>query len=276
MAIKKIIQIGDIHIRKYDRHDEYIEVFNNLYKSVKKETEGLSSDEIRIVVCGDIVHQKNNISPELDILMSNLFNMLESISKTIIIAGNHDYLINNTDRLDSISHIVKIKGYKNLCFADMALDYQSGLIEDDNVCWALYSTFDSFAEPKGIETYKKKNPDKKIIGLFHGQVVGSKTDMGHVMDNGINADLFKSCDAVLSGHIHKFQTIRKNGVPIVYCGSLIQQDFGENVSGHGYVSWNLDDLSYEQINVENKRPMYVIEISDIDDIDNNTERFLNL
>lgn len=276
MDIKKIIQIGDIHIRKYDRHDEYIDVFNSLYNSIKEETKSYSSDEIRIVICGDIVHQKNNISPELDILMSNFFSMLESISKTIIIAGNHDYLINNTDRLDSISHIVKIGNYKNLCFADMSLDYKSGLIEDENICWALFSTFDSFSEPKGIETYKKNNPNKKIIGLFHGQVIGCKTDLGHVMDNGINPDFFKNCDAVLSGHIHKFQTIRKNGIPIVYSGSLIQQDFGENVSGHGYVIWDVEDLTYKQINIENKKPMYVIEISNIEDIDNNTERFLNL
>lgn len=276
MAIKKIIQIGDIHIRKYDRHDEYIEVFNELYNSIKENTKDFSSDEIRIVACGDIVHQKNNISPELDILVSNFFSMLESISKTIVIAGNHDYLINNTDRLDSISHIVKIGDHKNLCFADMSLNYESGLIEDDNVCWALFSTFNSFLEPKGIETYRKSNPDKKIIGLFHGQIIGSKTDLGQVMDNGIDANFFKNCDAVLAGHIHKFQTIRKNGVPIVYSGSLIQQDFGENISGHGYVLWNLDDLSYRQIDINNDKSMYVIEISNIDDLDNNTERFLNL
>lgn len=276
MDIKKIIQISDVHIRKYDRHEEYIEVFNNLYENIKNEISDNNPEEVRIVVCGDVVHQKNNISPELDILVSNFFSMLESIAKTIVIAGNHDYLISNTDRMDSISHIVKIGNHNNTCFADMTLNYTSGLIEDNNICWALYSTFDGFSSPQGLETYKKNNPNIKVIGLFHGLIIGSKTDIGTVMDNGIDPNHFKDCDAVLAGHIHKYQTIRKNGVPIVYSGSLIQQEFGENVSGHGYVVWNVDDLSYYQKDVENNKPMYVIEISNIDDIDNDTERFLNL
>ena len=275
MSIKKIIQISDIHIRKYDRHDEYINVFNNLYDSINEKKNGFSKDELRIVVCGDIVHQKNNISPELDILSSDFYRMLESICKTIVIAGNHDYLVNNADRMDSISHIIKIGNHSNICFGDMLLNYDSGLIEDDNICWAVYSTFSNFAPPKGIEKYKK-NTDKTVIGLFHGTIVGSRTDIGKIMDIGVDANLFEGCDAVMAGHIHKFQTIKKNGIPIVYSGSLIQQDFGENVSGHGYVLWDVDTLNYTQIDIKNDKPMYNIEISSIDDLDNDTERFLNI
>lgn len=36
-----------------------------------------------------------------------------------------------------------------------------------------------------------------------------------------------------------------------YSGSLIQQNFGESVENHGYLLWNIEDNSYEEINIDN-------------------------
>lgn len=274
--IKKIIQIADVHIRKYDRHEEYIEMFKKLYKSIKEECKGLDKDEIRIVVCGDVVHQKNNISPEMNILLSKFFSVLEKLGKTIVIAGNHDYLVNNKDRLDSITQIVEIANYKNIYFLDKLLGYESGYMEDENICWALFSSFSDFSCPPNLDEYRINNPDKKIIGLFHGTVIGAKTDLGTVMENGLDGTVFKDCDVVLAGHIHKKQELKKKDVRIVYAGSLIQVDMGENVSGHGYLVWDVDSLTYKQVQLDNDYALYKIEINSIDDIDNETEKYLNL
>jgi hypothetical protein len=50
--IKKVIHIGDIHIRTFRLHDEYKEVFKSL-SDVKGLIKGY--ERVRIVVAGDLV-----------------------------------------------------------------------------------------------------------------------------------------------------------------------------------------------------------------------------
>jgi F0F1-type ATP synthase alpha subunit len=52
--IKKVIHIGDIHIRTFGLHDEYKEVFKSL-SDVKGLIKGYEREEVRIVVAGDLV-----------------------------------------------------------------------------------------------------------------------------------------------------------------------------------------------------------------------------
>ena len=70
--------------------------------------QGLYLEEIRIVITGDLVHNKINISNEQLILTSWFLNELTNYGRVIIIPGNHDFLENNTQRLDSISPIVDL------------------------------------------------------------------------------------------------------------------------------------------------------------------------
>ena len=59
--IKTIYHIADIHIRQLKRHEEYKSVFSNLYKEIQKQ----GTDNAVLVVVGDILHSKNELSPEL-------------------------------------------------------------------------------------------------------------------------------------------------------------------------------------------------------------------
>ena len=61
--IDKILHVADIHIRNYQRHKEYREVFKHLYKAAKE----LPVNSL-IYVAGDVVHNKTDISPELSLL----------------------------------------------------------------------------------------------------------------------------------------------------------------------------------------------------------------
>ena len=62
--ITKVFHIADIHIRTFRMHNEYVDGFKQLEESIKKLSEGLSRDEMRIVIAGDLVHQKITISNE--------------------------------------------------------------------------------------------------------------------------------------------------------------------------------------------------------------------
>ena len=84
-------------------------------------------------------------------------------------------------------------------------------------------------------------------------------------------------DFVIAGHIHKRQEIKKKGVKIVYCGSLIQQNMGENISGHGGVIWDVENKTWEPFDLnDGEYGYYKFAINNPDDIDNDMEKILNL
>ena len=233
--ITKIIACADIHFRNLEGLTELQEVLNNFLEKcreiVSKEE---SPDNVRIVVGGDIFESKINASNESFLAVGWFFRELNSICKTIVIAGNHDLVLYNLQRVDSISPIFQIGDYQNITFLDAALDYQSGIYEDDNVVWCLYSIFNDYNRPD-IEEAKIRYPGKKLIGLVHGDVNGASAFNGRVTENGLDAGVFKGLDFVIAGHIHKRQEIKKNGVRVVYCSSIKQKDFGETVTHHGFV-----------------------------------------
>jgi len=58
--------------------------------------------------------------------------------------------------------------------------------------------------------------------------------------------------------------------------SLIQQNFGENVSKHGFLFWDVETKTFTEHDVENKSPYYQFKITSMDDIENGTEKVTNL
>lgn len=274
--IKKIIACSDLHIRNLRRLDETGEILQKLIDEFQYITNEYDKDEVRIVVAGDLFHSKIEVSNEAEVICGWFLRELNKICKTYVIAGNHDMLQNNNNRLDSITPIFSLSSFDNCHYLDKDLDYQSGCIIDDNIVWCLYSSFDNFSIPD-FKMLKIEHKDKTFVGLCHGDVVGSSTDVNYVSDKGISPDVFEDLDFVILGHIHKHQCIKKNGVQAVYCGSPIQQDFGENISNHGFVVWNTEECTYEHHKLKNdKYGFYQFEIKNIDDIDEGNEILINL
>lgn len=272
--INKIFCLADIHIPNSEDQRPYSEMLKQAIAEVYKETKKLNKDEYRIVVVGDIFHNKIRTSNEAIETFHMMLNYLNAIGKTYIIAGNHDMLENNLDRLDSISPTFGIKDvYPNIVYLDKELDYKSGIYEDENVTFALYSIFDSFNRPTELDEFEKG--DNKIIGLYHGDMAGTVTDSGRCSENGINPFQFKGCNIVIAGHIHKYQQLIKNDIPIIYCGSLLQQNSGENISKHGFVELDVDTLKHEHIDVTNNYKIYKFKLSSYEDIQNDKEQLIN-
>lgn len=272
--IKLIIHCADIHIRNFMRHEEYAEQFEKFIDKCKEITQTYDKNEVRIVIAGDLFHQKNTISNELMVFTSLFLRQLEDIATVIVISGNHDMLVNNTSRTDTLTALFNTADFGNCKFLDMMLDYESGCVVDDNVTWAVYSIYSDYMRPS-IEEAKSKNPNNKIIGLYHGMVVGAKLPNGTIVDSGCDGELFDGCDFVLAGHIHKHQSIKRGNTEIVFPSSLIQQTFGETVTQHGFEVWNVENNTHEFMELDSNYGLYNIEINNIDDIDNDKEKLIN-
>ena len=274
--IKYIISIGDVHIRNIKRLEETSEALEHFVDYCKTFMETHNPEEVRIVIAGDVFDQKINVSNESKILVSWFFRELNKIAKTLVICGNHDYLMNNASRVCSLTPVFSMSNFDNCHYLDMDMGYASGCIVDENVVWCLFSTFEDFNRPE-IDLLRAEHPDKTFVGLIHADINGAKTDVGRVTEKGLDADYFQGLDFVIAGHIHKRQEIKKNGVKIVYCGSLIQNNMGENLSGHGGVIWDVEEKTYETFDLDRgEYGFYKFVIENEDDIDNDLEKILNL
>ena len=274
--IKYIISIGDVHVRNFKRMDETGEFLEKLVNYCKDFVDKYSKEEVRIVIAGDLFDQKITVSNESTTYVSWFLRRLNEIATTYVICGNHDYLMNNSTRMCSLTPIFTMSEFSDCKYLDKELGYMSGIYEDDNISFCLYSTFDDFNRPE-IDIYKKQNPDKTLVGLIHADINGANTDTGRTTDKGINTTHFKGLDFVIAGHIHKRQEIKKHGVKIVYCGSLMQQNMGENLSGHGGVIWDVENKKWEGFDLDKgEYGFYKFVIDDIDDIENDKEKIINL
>jgi DNA repair exonuclease SbcCD nuclease subunit len=253
--IKYIYQLADIHIRKYKRHDEYNEIFEKLYTQLESEPKGL------IIVCGDIVHSKTDLSPECVQITRNFLKRLADISLCIVIPGNHDGSMNK-QRLDSLSAIMEHVQSPTLFYIKNA-----GVYILNNLIFGISSVFEDNVVIPSVcldDEIKSLNKDKIYtkICLFHGEV--DKVLLNNnfrLKNNSTVVSDFDGYDYTLLGdnHLHQYLNEEKT---IAYSGSLIQQSFGESYANHGYLKWDLVKKESIYQNIQNDFGFFVVDIKD--------------
>ena len=238
--IKKIYHIADVHIRNLKRHKEYIEVFERLYEYIKT----TKTDDSVIVLCGDIVHAKTDMTPEVIEMTQTFLTKLADMLPTLLIPGNHDANLNNPSRLDALSPIVNALKHTNLHY-----------LKNDGV-WSMggisFSHSSVFGESKEIIPSEEVSGDYKIA-LYHAPVDKVKTEYGFEIENkNVNVDSFNGYDLVLLGDIHvPNQSLNSEGT-IKYCGSTIMQNHSEaKYPEHGILVWDVQTKESEFVPIHN-------------------------
>lgn len=256
MSNKKITHIyhlADLHIRNLKRHNEYRLVFQKFLDNVKND--GIENSVIYIG--GDIAHAKTEMSPELVREISWFLSECSKLREVILITGNHDCNLNNNSRLDVLTPIIE-----NLNDERIHYYRDTGVYQFYNLTFAVYSILDKRENwPKG----ELVSGDTKIC-LFHGPVDKSQTDVGYsVASTRFTTEMFNGFHMVLMGDIHKRQILQEydavNGKPIIsYCGSMLQQNHGELLEGHGYLLWDVETRSYTEHNIHNDYGFLTIDV----------------
>ena len=249
--LRKIVHTADIHIRLFKRHEEYREAFNTFYDQLRQTdlTDGV------IVVAGDILHAKTDMSPEMVELASEFLRNLADIAPTFVIAGNHDLNLSNMNRLDSLTPIIKNLNHSNLHYLKHSDIYQVA-----DVDFAVCSILDDREQWPSVQDCRK---NAKKIALYHGPVHGAQTDVKYVITNRhVDVTAFEGYDIVLLGDIHKYQILQESNPVIVYSSSLIQQNHGETVNNHGWCLWNVEDCTHTFHELPNAYGYYTLELQD--------------
>ncbi len=220
----------------------------------------------RIVFTGDLVHSKNQMTPELIEMVRWLLRECSYVAPTIIIPGNHDFLVNNTERLDALTPIINSMNSKNIFY------YRDrGVYEDDNISWCVYSQYQGNIPPdisdaKGIK-----------VGLFHGPIQGMTTDLGYDFgDHAYDTEKFDGLEIVLCGDIHKRQEFSFKTGKGYMIGSPIQQNIGESIRNHGFGTYDFETKEYTYTDLENRKPFLKFTIKSFEDIENGIEKLQNI
>ena len=230
--------LSDIHIRLYARHPEYREVFSNLYRWIDDTLLPLQREgkEVVLVLTGDILHNKIELTPECILVTLEFFQELARRLPTLVIAGNHDALLNNRDRIDSLTAVLRDRTIPGLYYLK-----DTGVYPFGGVAFHVLSLLDPLSDK--AEDVSKWYRDslsmtlRKNVALFHGGVGRYRLQNNFYHDSNIPLSSFDGYDAVMLGDIHLHQFLSPT---IAYAGSLISQNAGETDPCHGVLVWDLD------------------------------------
>lgn len=259
--ITHIVHLSDVHIRRgnYEksRYDEYKGVFLNLFLCL--DNMGIQWENLLIVLTGDIFHDKGVIEPCGIDLFNVLVHGLAKRGKVVIIAGNHDMRqehIASNENGNKADLIGTLKGAfpKDVWYLD-----KTGVYEFDNVGIGLV-VIDDILDKGNTTGLSQTLPEFPKVSGFSDKV-SVKIALSHlaVKEFGMfgsndlpSVNWFCEYDVAMLGDIHKRKCARGNGQFgrlqwWGYAGSLIQQNFGESLEGHGLLLWNVE---HEQIEVD--------------------------
>lgn len=245
----KIVHISDVHVRLLKLHKNYRKSFSVFYEKVRAEAPDI------IVFCGDLLHSKNNISPEMIDLATEFLRSVSQIAPLYLILGNHDCVISNLSRQNSITPLVEALNEPNIKFLK-----DSGVTDigtNFNLC--NFSIVDKDNWSNVVPEEGKVN-----ICLYHGPLKGAYTDAGWAIEKSeLNVDeLEEKFDFGFFGDIHKANQILTKTGRFRYVGSLISQNFSEEEE-KGFLVWDIESKEKYDcrfVVVENSSPFATISV----------------
>lgn len=250
----KIAHLADLHVRFNSRSQEIKTIFEKTIIDIKKE------NPRRIVIAGDFFHTKINLSPSSIELVGWFLSELSTISPVDTIGGNHDENLASLSQGNSIESVIKLLGNGFIITNDIKtlplpksgnpiyFFKESGFYDiDDEIVYGIYACSDG-----KILNLSERIPNKKYISIFHGPIFGARMDNGYEAkgDELVKPSIFNNQDIVLCGDFHEFQVVQeydkdKHKPAIVFCGSILQNNFGESME-KGYVIWNIDNFTFKR------------------------------
>ena len=263
MTLNYIFHLSDLHIRNGDkiqsRFDEYNNVFKETVISISKQisTLKLTFNDFIIIITGDVFHNKNVIGSHGLLLYRTFIQQLTKLGRVIVFPGNHCFVQSDTEMPNllysssfEIDNLIVLNETKSFIIDNIGFSYV-----------AINTTLDIYRNSGRIQELpefpKIKEDVKYKVGLFHGTFAKVKLYNGEEIKEDTKPyplewikDL--NLDFMLLGDVHKRQLFNYKKTICGYSGSLVLQNYGEDLIDHGYLLWDLNNKKVEEINVFNE------------------------
>lgn len=246
----KFLHTSDWHIGKQirgrSRDDEHCAVLAEIATIADEH-------EVDAVLVGGDVYETKAPTPESEKIAFETFLRLARDRPVVVIAGNHD----NARRFTAVTPLLEIANV--IVLSEPSLPEEGGVVtleSDSETAKIALLPFVSHTVMKNLSMLKRNQETKRELNYTKGMAkliellckdMQSNTInlcMAHAMTGSATlgggerlahtvVDYCISCDAlppvlqyVALGHVHRAQEVKAN-VPVHYCGSPLQMDFGE-------------------------------------------------
>ena len=246
----KIAIITDQHFgcRKNSKlfHDYFLKFYENVFFPTL-DKEGITT----IIDMGDTFDSRKGV--DFSILTwakNNYFDKLKERGCTVhTVVGNHTAYYKNTNDVNAVDLL--LREYDNV---KIYSETSSIVVGGCNVL--LVPWINKENEKKSIAMIKKS---KASVCMGHLELNGFKATPGHMMEHGMERDIFKKFKKTYSGHYH----CRSNQDNIYYLGNPYEMFWNDVGSDRGFHIFDTETLEHTPIN-NPYRLHHVIYYSDLD------------
>ena len=229
----KIAIITDTHYgaRKGSTHlHNYFQLFYDNIFFPTLERENIDT----IIHMGDVFDSRKSIDYQsLEWSKEVVFEPLRKY-KVYAITGNHDCYYKNTNHVNSPELL--LNDYSNISTFSKATEINIGGLDILLLPWINSENYDESLE--AIQNSKSK------IAMGHLEINGFKATRGHMMEDGMDTDVFSKFNSVYSGHFHTRSTDGK----IYYLGNPYEMYWNDVNDTRGFHIFDTDTITHSPIN----------------------------
>lgn len=242
----KICIVGDLHfgasfsLGKIDQNRQLnsrLIDFSNTFDYV---VDYLISNDIKhLILCGDIFEHQRPQAAELAIFAEKMSHLSDKKIHTHVVIGNHDIILDQRsttmDALKSL-HLPFVHIYPDIEYFHCGeggdginFFFMPFRTKQALNCSTNETAVQRLRDVLEYEFGGMENNDPKIlVGHFmlQGTVLGNVVINTHPGEIVLPLNMFDDLDAVIMGHVHSHQIIKKEPF-ITYIGSMERKDFGE-------------------------------------------------
>ena len=232
----KVAIITDQHFgcRKNSKlfHDYFLKFYNNVFFPTL-EKEGITT----VINMGDTFDSRKGIDfAALTWAKDHYFDRLKKMGVTVhTIVGNHDIYYKNTNDVNAIDLL--LREYDNILIYEETVPIEVGGLSILLVPW-----INSENREKSVAMINKSNSP---VCMGHLELNGFRATPGHMMEHGMEWDIFKKFKKTFSGHYH----CRSNQDNIYYLGNPYEMFWNDvNDENRGFHLFDTETLEHTPIN----------------------------
>ena len=187
-----------------------------------------------VIHMGDIFDSRKSIDYQsLEWAKQVVFEPLRKY-KVYAITGNHDCYYKNTNHVNSPELL--LNDYSNISTFSKATEINIGGLDILLLPWINSENYDESLE--AIQNSKSK------IAMGHLEINGFKATRGHMMEDGMDTDVFSKFNSVYSGHFHTRSTDGK----IYYLGNPYEMYWNDVNDTRGFHIFDTDTIIHTPVN----------------------------
>jgi len=231
----KVAIITDQHFgaRKSSKflHDYFKKFYDDIFFPYLKE------NDIKVVIdMGDTFDNRRSIDLwALEWAKENYYNRLEEMGITVhTIVGNHTAYYKNTNNINTVDLL--LKQYKNVKIYSECTEVKLDKLKVLFIPWINNENFES--------TVSSVKASRSVCAMGHLELNGFRAHRGHVMEDGMDCELFEKFQTVFSGHYHT----RSDDGKIFYLGNPYEMFWNDVNDTRGFHIFDTETLEHTPIN----------------------------